>query len=221
MRVSALVQTRGKTLVIDAGPDFRQQMLRAKVRDLHAILLTHEHNDHIIGMDDVRPFNFKYWQDMPVYATERVQAQLIQRFEYIFSKNPYPGAPMVRLHTIQTSENFVVEGIEVTPINVRHGGLPVTGFRIGGFTYLTDVKTISAEEKKKVKGSEVLVLNALHHKEHHSHLNLVQALELIEELSPGRAYLTHLSHNMGLHSEVSRLLPPNVEIAFDGLQVAI
>ncbi|MEZ4934511.1 MAG: MBL fold metallo-hydrolase [Saprospiraceae bacterium] len=221
LRTSVLVETTDRAIVIDCGPDFRQQLLRAGLNDLHAILLTHEHNDHIVGLDDVRPFNFKYWRDMPVYATQRVQDQLKKRFSYIFSENPYPGSPMVKLMTIAPENNFEVEGIPITPIEVRHGGLPVLGFRIGGFTYLTDVKTISATEKEKAKNSKVLVLNALHHQEHHSHLNLNQALDLIAELEPDQAYLTHLSHTMGLHVEVSKLLPPNVAIAFDGLQVEV
>ena len=216
-----LIQYLEKTLVIDAGPDFRQQMLREKVEDLDAILLSHEHNDHIIGIDDVRPFNFKYWRDMPIYATKRVQEQLHQRFGYIFSQNPYPGSPMIQLNTIFPDENFTVKGIDVMPIEVQHGGMPVTGFRIGDFTYLTDVKSISEQGKEKAKNSKILVINALHHKEHHSHLNLEQALELITELAPQQAYLTHLSHNMGLHAKVSQQLPLNVAIAFDGLRVSI
>lgn len=221
LRTSVLVDCSNQTLVIDVGPDFRQQMLRAAVKNLNAILITHEHNDHIIGLDDVRPFNFKKWQDMPVFASKRVIGQLKKRFSYVFSENPYPGSPMIKLHTISKENDFNAAGIPITPIEVRHGGLPILGFRIGDFTYLTDVKTISATEKHKVKNSKVLVINALHHKEHHSHLNLEQALNLIEELAPEQAYLTHLSHRMGMHEEVSKSLPPNVSIAYDGLQVVI
>ena len=171
LRCSVFLQTKDVNIVVDAGPDFRQQMLQAKVNRLDAILLTHEHNDHIIGLDDVRPFNFKYWKDMPVYGTARVLENVKERFGYIFSKNPYPGAPMIRLNEISKEKKMEVEGVEITPIEVRHGGIPVMGFRIGGFTYLTDVKSISAEEKEKVKSSKTLVLSALHRQEHHSHLN--------------------------------------------------
>ena len=204
-----------------SGPDFRQQMLRNEVRSVDAILLTHEHNDHIIGLDDVRPFNFATWTDMPVYGTERVMEVLRRRFAYIFTETPYPGAPRVQLHPIRAEEDFVVEGIAVRPIQVYHGSLPVLGFRIGDLTYLTDVKTINEIEMEKIRGSRVLVVNALHRKEHHSHLNLEQALSLIEELAPERAYLVHLSHSMGRYAEVSRELPPNVTIAYDGQEVVI
>lgn len=207
--------------MIDAGPDFRQQMLRANVKHLDAILLTHAHNDHIIGLDDVRPFNFRQKQDMPIYALPDVNDQVRSRFGYIFMKNPYPGSPMLKLHDIVDFEKLDLFNVSIQPINVMHGNLPVLGFRIGDFTYLTDVKTISEEGKQKVRGSKTLVLNALHHKEHHSHLNLKQALQLIEELEPEHAYLTHLSHNMGLHQEIDERLPSNVSLAHDGLKFVI
>lgn len=208
-------------MAIDVGPDFRQQMLRAGVKDLQAILITHEHNDHIIGLDDVRPFNFRNWENMPIYATKRVQAELKHRFGYVFEKNPYPGAPMLQLHTISKDGDFEVGGFSVRPIELLHGHLPVLGFRIGDFTYLTDMKTISEVELRKVEGSKILVLNALHHKEHHSHLNLEQALTLIEKLQPEQAYLTHMSHRMGLHEEICKKLPPKVALAYDGLELKL
>ena len=221
LRTSILINKGDKNIVIDIGPDFRQQMLRARVEDLDAVVITHEHNDHVAGMDDVRPFNFKYWKDMPIYASERVQAQLKRRFGYAFSEKPYPGAPMIQLKTISKEKTFNVAGVSFTPIEVQHGGLPVLGFRVEDFVYLTDVKYITAEEKSKAEHAKVLVLSALHRKEHHSHLSLQQALDLIQELSPKQAFLTHLSHQMGLHNDVSHLLPKNVWIAYDGLELTI
>ncbi|MEO1263745.1 MAG: MBL fold metallo-hydrolase [Bacteroidota bacterium] len=221
LRTSVLIRKGDKTIVVDIGPDFRQQMLRAGVQDLDAVLITHEHNDHVAGLDDIRPFNFKYWKDMPVFAAERVQMQLKKRFSYVFSENPYPGAPMIQLNAIEKDQGFTAAGISILPIEVMHGSLPVLGFRIDDFVYLTDVKTISMEEKRKAKHAKVLVLSALHRKAHHSHLSLNQAIELIGELAPERAFLTHLSHQMGLHEKVSELLPENVSIAYDGLELEV
>ena len=221
LRPSVLVEAGGKHIVIDAGPDFRYQMLRAGVQKVDAILLTHEHNDHVIGLDDVRPFNFKYWRNMPVYGTARVLREVRQRFAYIFSADKYPGAPMIDLHEINKEKDFEVEGIRVTPIEVMHGKMPVLGFRFGDFTYITDAKTISEEEKQKVKNSKVLVLNALHHSPHHAHLNLNQALEWVEELKPERAFFIHMSHHMGLHDAINARLPKGVALAHDGLVVEI
>ena len=218
LRVAALIQINGKSIAIDCGPDFRQQILAAKLSYLDAILITHEHNDHIVGLDDVRPFNFMKKQDMPVFTTDRVIKCLHQRFAYIFEKDPYPGAPMVRLNQINKDDSFEVEGIKVVPIEVMHGKLPVLGFRINDFAYLTDIKTIVEEEKAKLSGIHTLVVSALHHKEHHSHMNLEQALALIEELKPKRAFLTHVSHRMGLHDKVNQDLPKGVQLAFDGLE---
>lgn len=221
LRTSILISEAGKNISVDVGPDFRQQMLRAGVKELHAILLTHEHNDHIIGLDDVRPFNFRQWRNMPVYGTAHVLEEVQKRFAYIFDKNPYPGAPMIELRTISKSEKFAVEGIEVTPVEVLHGQWPVLGFRVKDFTYITDMKTVSVEEKAKIEGSKVLVLNALHLEKHHSHLSLYEALDFIEKLKPEQAYLTHIGHRMGKHAEVSKILPPNVALACDGLTLEI
>lgn len=214
-----MLQSGANNVVIDCGPDFRQQMLRAQVKSLDAVVLTHEHNDHIIGLDDVRPFNFMNWQDMPVFCTAAVAEELKQRFAYIFEKEPYPGAPMVKLHEISKAESFKAGGLSFVPIEVMHGKLPILGFRVQDFTYLTDMKTISEVELEKVKGTKVLVVNALHQHQHHSHLNLEEALAFIETIGPEQAYLTHLSHRMGLHEEVSKALPANVALAYDGLQI--
>ena len=215
LRVSALVQINDVNIVIDVGPDFRQQMLRANIQQLDAILLTHQHNDHIIGMDDVRPFNFKSGKHMPVFATNSVQHDLKKRFSYIFDTDPYPGAPRLKLFPIDKDELFEVNNIKIIPIEVMHGQLPVLGFRIKNFTYLTDVKTITEKQFKKILGTEILVISALHHREHHSHLNLKQALALIQKVAPKKAYLTHISHRMGPANFINSRLPENVKLAFD------
>ena len=221
LRTSILVSHNNTNIVVDAGPDFRQQMLRANVKDIDAVLITHEHNDHIIGLDDVRPFNFRQEKNMRVYATEQVQKDLKHRFEYIFKENPYPGAPRLELHTINKADSFEVDGIPIIPIETLHGELPVLGFRFGDFTYLTDAKTFSKEEFEKIKGTKILVLSALHHHPHHSHLSLTEALEIIELLQPETAYLTHISHRMGKTSEVEQILPSNVSFAYDGLEIIV
>ena len=216
LRTSAMVEWRGKTIIIDAGPDFRQQLLRAKVTDVTAILMTHEHNDHIIGMDDVRPLNFKHRKHMPIYAEFRVQEDLKSRFPYIFDDNPYPGAPRLTLQNIEKEKTINIEGLLVQPIRVMHGQLPVFGFRFGDFTYLTDLNNISAEELAKVAGTKYLAIDALHHSEHHSHFNLEQALDLIKIIQPEQAYLIHVSHRMGLTKKVNDTLPKGVQLAYDG-----
>lgn len=212
--------TQGDTrVVIDCGPDFRQQMLRSGTGQLDAVVLTHEHNDHIIGMDDVRPFNFQNKTDMPVYASRQVIQDLKKRFSYVFAENPYPGAPMLRPILISEKAPFRIGPLEFRPIGVLHGQMPVLGFRVGDFTYITDMKTISEVEKEKVRGTHTLVVNALHLKPHHSHLNLEEALAFIEEIAPQRAFLTHMSHRMGLHEAVNESLPEGVALAYDGLEL--
>lgn len=218
LRTAALIRFGQHAIAIDCGPDFRQQMLCNKVQSLDAILFTHEHNDHVIGLDDVRPFNFQKRVDMPVYCTEQVGQELRHRFAYVFAQEDrYPGAPMVRQHFITKDTPFEVCGLEVVPVEVMHGNLPVLGFRFGDFAYLTDVKTIAEQELQKVLGVRYLVINALHHKGHYTHLNLAEALALIERIQPEQAYLTHISHNMGLYTEVQPLLPPKVWLGCDGL----
>lgn len=221
LRTSVLVSSLTHNIVIDTGPDFRQQMLREQVKSLSGILITHEHNDHVIGLDDVRPFNFRQKMAMPIHATKRVLSELKVRFPYVFEKNPYPGAPSIDLMEIQNDESFRVGGIPFLPIQVMHGRLPVLGFRIGDLTYITDAKTIAPEELEKIKGSRILVLNALHHQEHHSHLNLEQAIELITQINPQQAYLTHISHKMGLAAQLNHSLPQNISLAYDTQQFEV
>ena len=220
LRSSIYVEVNGVHIVVDTGPDFRQQMLRERIRNLDAVLFTHAHKDHTAGLDDIRSFNFLQRKDMPLYATTPVLEQLKQEFSYIFTNQSYPGVPRAELHPI-TNTTFDVNGIPILPIEVMHYKLPVLGFRIQDFTYITDANFIDEAEKEEIAGSKVLVLNALQKEPHISHFTLEQAVELMEELRPEKGYLTHISHKLGKHSEVSKELPSNVEIAWDGLQVTI
>ena len=221
LRSSVLVSKNNKNLLVDVGPDFRQQLLNNQIDDIHAILLTHEHNDHIIGLDDVRPINFLHKKNMSIYCVERVAKEVKTRFAYVFDHNPYPGAPRVEINLINENDPFEIEGIEVMPIEVFHGSLSVLGFRFDDFTYITDAKTFPETSIEKIKGSKVLVLNALHHREHHSHLNLKQAVDFIQLVQPEQAFLVHISHNMGLHDDVNNNLPKNVFLAYDGLTLEL
>jgi phosphoribosyl 1,2-cyclic phosphate phosphodiesterase len=218
LRTSALVEIDGKTIVIDSGPDFRQQMLRAGVRDINAILLTHEHKDHIAGMDDVRAFNFILGKPTDIYAEKRVQEAIKREYAYVFTEYKYPGVPQMILHPIDDSP-FEVDGIKVIPIRVYHYKLPVYGFRIENFTYITDAKYLPEKEIEKIKGSEYLVINALRKRKHISHYNLDEAIRLINYISPEKAFITHISHQMGLHSEIEKELPPGITLAYDTLTV--
>ncbi len=220
LRTAALLAIDGKYLAIDVGPDFRQQMLRVRPPRLDGILVTHEHNDHVVGLDDVRPFNFFQKEDMPVYCTEVVATELKRRFAYAFDEEPYPGAPVIRFHHISRDAPFEAAGIPVTPVGILHGKLPILGFRVRDVAYLTDVRYIEETEKAKLRNLDVLVMSALHHgPEHYSHVTLPQALELIAELAPRRAYLTHMSHRIGLHETLQAGLPEGVFAAYDGLTV--
>ncbi len=220
LRVSVLVEWEDYAYVIDCGPDFRYQMLRANCAKIDGILFTHEHTDHIIGMDDIRPFFFKQG-DIPIYAHQRVLNALHKRFDYIFeTKDRYPGAPSV-IENVITNKPFMLQEMKVIPVNVNHNILQVFGFRFNDFAYLTDVKTIEKKEIEKLKGLKVLVVNALRIKPHYSHFNLEEALAFIEKVKPEKAYLTHISHLLGFHDEVQQTLPKNVYLAYDNLQLTI
>ena len=216
LRSSVLVEIDEKVFVIDTGPDFRYQMLRENVQKVDAYLFTHEHKDHIAGLDDVRAFNFKHKTDARVYATELVQVAIKREFHYAFTDNPYPGIPRIRLNTI-SNKPFEVEGVKIIPILVWHLKMPVFGFRIQDFTYITDAKTIDDEEKEKIKGSKVLVLNALRKGSHVSHLTLDEAIALALEIGAEKTYFTHISHLLGKHGDVQETLPDNVYLAYDKL----
>ncbi|MGB2759297.1 MAG: MBL fold metallo-hydrolase [Maribacter stanieri] len=221
LRVSVLLSWKEFNYVIDCGPDFRQQMLRHNVEHLDGILYTHEHSDHTAGLDDIRPFFFRQG-NIPIYAHKRVVKSLIKRFDYIFEeKNRYPGAPSVDINFVENNEPFLIGNETVTPINVLHNKLQVFGYRVGDFTYLTDVKTIDLIELEKIKGSKVVVVNALRIEPHISHFNLDEALAFIKEVNPEKAYFTHISHLLGFHDEVEKMLPNNVHLAYDNLTITI
>ena len=218
LRVSIHIEVDGKSFVVDTGPDFRQQMLRERVKFVDAILFTHEHKDHTAGLDDVRAFNFFQQRDMPVYGRKHVLAQIKQEFYYAFTEIKYPGTPQITLNEIQ-NQPFQVDGIDITPIEVMHYKLPVFGFRIKDFTYITDVNFISELEIEKIKGSKVVVMGALRKESHLSHFNLSESVEVLEKIAPDRAYITHISHQMGLHREVNEELPAFIQLAYDGLVI--
>ncbi len=220
LRSSVMIEVDGLRLVIDSGPDFRQQMLRHRVRALDGILFTHEHKDHIAGLDDVRAFNYIHQKPMQVYAEKRVLEAIKIEFYYAFEENPYPGVPQINLNEINDSP-FIINGVRITPIRGLHMKLPVLGFRIHNFTYLTDFNFIAEEEIQKIKGSEVLVVNGVRKDPHVSHFNLDQAIEVIEKASPKNGYITHISHQLGLHQEINSMLPPNIQLAYDNLELQL
>jgi phosphoribosyl 1,2-cyclic phosphate phosphodiesterase len=219
LRSSILVEG-DKTVVIDSGPDFRYQMLRANVQHLDALVFTHEHKDHVAGMDDIRAFNYKQNSPVDVWAEERVQAAIKKEFHYIFTEFKYPGIPQVNLNTI-TNEPFLIGDIKFIPIEVMHYKLPVKGFRINDFTYITDAKTISESEKQLIKGSSILVINALQKQTHISHFTLEEAIAFAQEIGAERTYFTHISHRLGRHEDISKDLPLGIELAYDGLKLEI
>ncbi len=216
LRVSILLETGDKTIVIDSGPDFRYQMLRAGVKDLDAILYTHEHKDHVAGLDDIRPFNYLLKKNIDIYATERVQLALKKEFSYIFSDVRYPGLPQIDMHTI-VGDTFNIGNTQIIPLDIMHYKLPILGFRINEFTYITDAKTISDETVAKITGTKILVVNALQREDHISHFTLDEAIAFSKRIGAEKTYFTHISHNMGLHESVEKDLPLNIKLAYDGL----
>ncbi|MEP0265196.1 MBL fold metallo-hydrolase [Dokdonia sp.] len=226
LRVSVLITWEEYHYVIDCGPDFRAQMLSTLSRKrtpsgdlvpLNGILFTHEHADHVAGLDDIRPFVFKQG-DLPIYAHKRVLQTLADRFDYIFTtENRYPGAPSVHSQEVINGQSIRLGNLDVIPIEGYHGTLQVFGYRFGTIAYLTDIKTIAPEEIEKLKGLDILVINALRYEEHTTHLNVEEALSLIEKIKPKQTYFTHISHHMGFHAEVEAQLPTNVYLAYDGL----
>ncbi len=220
LRVSVHLQIEGKSLIIDSGPDFRQQVLRERIKTLDALLFTHEHKDHTAGMDDIRAYNFRQNKAIPVFARNSVIDALKREYAYIFSDFSYPGIPRVEMHCIE-NKPFLCEGIEVIPVEVLHHRLPVFGFRIGDFSYITDANYIAETEMKKLEGSKVIVCNALRREAHLSHFTLTQAVDLMTHLKPKQAFLTHISHQMGLHAQVERTIPSFVRLAYDGLRIEL
>ncbi|HEX7905999.1 MAG TPA: MBL fold metallo-hydrolase [Chitinophagaceae bacterium] len=220
LRSSILVQSATTTLVVDTGPDFRYQMLRQKIKQLDAVIFTHPHKDHIAGLDDIKAFNFLNRRPMDIYADSLTEEALRREFYYAFSDTKYPGIPELNLHTI-TPEPFIVGDIPVTPVLVWHLKMPVMGFRFGKFTYITDANRVDESEKEKIRGSEILVLNALRKQHHISHFTLGEAIDLAQELKIPTAYFTHISHQLGLHAEVESELPEGIHLAYDGLTLEI
>ena len=218
MRSSVCVEYEGLRLLVDAGPDFRTQLLRENISHIDAILLTHNHKDHTGGLDDVRSFNYFERRAFPIYCEDYVQQSLRKEYSYAFDEHPYPGAPQYELHTI-TNEPFCVQGVEVVPVRALHYKLPVLGFRFGKFGYLTDASAIDESELEKFKGVDYFVVNAIRFEKHISHFTLGEALEVIAKVGAKRSFLTHLSHQLPIHTSLQKLLPEGVEPAFDGLRI--
>ncbi len=220
LRTSILIKSNGLNIAVDCGPDFRQQMLRENISRLDAILMTHSHKDHTGGLDDIRAFNFRQSKPMDIYCTTETEQGIREQYSYAFTETDYPYLPKINFHTISNSD-FRISSIQIKPITVMHGGMPVLGFRLGDFTYITDAKTISKQERDKIRGSKILVLNALRDTEHYSHLTIQQAIEIVEDVKPELTYFTHMSHQYGLHAKRDKILPPYIRTAYDGLKFEI
>ena len=221
LRSSVMIEDENTLLVIDSGPDFRQQLLRAGAKKLDGLVFTHEHKDHIAGMDDIRAFNYIGRKPVDIYATHQVQSALEREFHYVFNNEfKYPGIPEIVMHTVE-NKKFTVGTIELEPVLVKHFMMDVFGYRVGDFTYITDAKSISEVELEKIRGTGVLVLNALRREEHVSHLTLDEAVALSQEVNAGKTYLTHISHQLGTTDEINRELPEGIELAYDGLVISL
>ena len=220
LRSSALLSVDDRHVLIDAGPDLRQQLLRARVKAIHAVVLTHEHMDHVAGIDELRALNYHMKQPMDIHANAGTITAVRRMFHYAFGPDRYPGVPDLRLHIIE-EDGFNAGGIDLQAITVNHGQLPVLGFRLGPLAYLTDVKTIARDQMDRLKGLDTLVINALRVAPHPTHLNLAEAIDLVRELAPRRALFTHISHLLGAHADVANALPSGMELAFDGLEVRL
>ena len=217
LRTAALVEVDDQNILIDAGPDLRQQLLRSHTTTLRALLLTHEHKDHTAGLDDVRPINFLMKQSLNIYGMARVLKVIRKDYDYAFNTYKYPGVPELILNPIHSDQSFWIDEVEIVPIKVHHMTLPILGYRIRNLAYITDASMIGEKEKEKLFDLDLLVVNALRIEEHYSHFNLAQALALIKEVQPRKAMITHIGHEMGLYEEVSKLLPSNVMLGYDGL----
>ncbi|MEE4177344.1 MAG: MBL fold metallo-hydrolase [Bacteroides sp.] len=220
LRTSVLLKKGESCFVIDAGPDFRQQMLRENVEKLDGVVITHSHKDHIGGLDDVRAFNWVQKKPMDVYASHQVLRVVEKEFSYAFEEDKYPGVPQINLHPID-SQPFFIHDLKVIPIKALHFKMPVLGFRIGDFSYLTDANAIAPEELDKMRGSRFVIINALRKEKHISHFNLEEAIAILQELAPQRGYLTHISHQMGLHKDIEKELPAHIHLAYDGLKIRV
>ncbi|TVR76785.1 MAG: MBL fold metallo-hydrolase [Chitinophagaceae bacterium] len=220
LRTSINIQSEQTTLNIDCGPDFRYQMLKNKIKKMDAVLFTHGHKDHTGGLDDIRAFNFLQKQDMLVFADNDTEITIKKQYDYIFQNHPYPGVPKVKIHHFE-NKLFEINELEILPILVYHYKMPVFGFRLNDFTYITDANHIPEKEYEKIRGTKTLVLNALRKEKHISHFTLEEAIEIIKDIKPEKAYLTHISHQLGKHADVEKELPENVSLAYDGLKIQI
>ncbi|MCK9256133.1 MAG: MBL fold metallo-hydrolase [Bacteroidales bacterium] len=218
LRSSIFIKSDNTNFIIDVGPDFRQQMLRENIKKIDAVLITHEHRDHIGGLDDIRPFNYLSNAAMPIYAEQRVCDAIINEFSYSFNDNDYPGIPKFNINAI-SEEKFTIKDIEIQPIRLMHANLPILGFKIKDFVYITDASFISDTEIKKIKNSKILIINALRHKKHNSHFSLNEAIKIAQKTNAEQVFLTHISCSMGLHNKINSELPENIKLAYDGLRI--
>ena len=220
LRTSILIQTNSLTIAVDCGPDFRQQMLREDIRHLDAILITHQHKDHTGGLDDIRSFNIINNKPIDIYCDYPTELGIKDQYSYIFTETDYPYLPKMNFNRI-TDQKFNVQGLEIIPIDVMHGSMPVKAFRIADFTYITDAKIISKAEREKIRGSKILVVNALRYEDHQSHFTVEEALEFAADVNAETTYFTHMSHQFGLHEAVQNILPPTIQVAYDGLKISM